>query len=167
MTEIKIDYITHLEKVLKEHDIEFEINSVDSLREGYKHYQDIAIYYFYESDNPDHFEKYENEQKRLLHKHIEDGNQFFISNKNEVLVTPSAKNKGSYQITYFDKKGAISDSNKPDIDGTVDYLIRNAILPIDKNLAEILTTDSVQKMTQKNDYKYIQKQLLRQTTIER
>lgn len=170
MTNTKTEYATHLEKVLKDHDIEIEIDSKESLKKGYSHLLDLSVYYFYEADDSTAYKDISKEQEGIIERYLQEGNQLFVSSRNEVLVTPSAKEQGSYQVTYFDEKGAVSDSQQETLAETVSYIRQNGILPLPKEQAEYLNFEGVQRMTQPTERQQMQQRqqiLLKQRSMER
>lgn len=166
MTNTKTEYAVHLEKVLKDHEIEIKIDSKESLKEGYSHLQDIAIHYLFEMDDSTAYDNITKEQEDIIERHLIEGNQLFFSARNEVLVTPSAKEQGSYQITYFDEKGAISDVQRETLTETVTYIRSNGLVPLPKEQAEYLTFEGVQKMMQPTD-RQRQQMIMKQQSLER
>ncbi len=170
MAEEKNSFINHLENFLLKHNINTNINSKEKLKDGQSSFQDLIIHYFYETDDTaiyEDFDNFQDEQNAIIHKYIIEGNSLFLSGNNEVLVTPSSKNKGSYQLTYFDQTGAISDSQQESLESTLSYLKENNILPLNEEMAEFVTTEGVKKMNQ--PFNNIQKKqhLLRKIALER
>lgn len=167
LDENKTEYIHQLEITLKENGFETTIDSKESMKEAYNHLQDLIVESFYEQNELDKFTEYETKQKTNLFNLLKNGHTTFLSVDNEVLVTPSAKEPGKRQITYFDRFGAKSDSQQDNLELTVTYLIENRILPIHKEWLEYLKPEGVRNMNQENTLQQRNVQILRKQALER
>lgn len=167
LDENKTEYIHQLVITLKENGFKTTIDSKESMKEAYNHMQDLIVDSFYEQNEFDKFTEYEAKQKTNLSKLLKNGHTAFLSVDNEVLVTPSAKELGKHQITYFDRFGAKSDSQQDNLEMTVTYLIDNRILPINKEWLEYLKPEGVRNMNKENALQERNVQLLRKQALER
>lgn len=157
----------HLEEVLANNDIQVKISNKEKLFEAYSKLQELKVHSYFELNEFDKFDEIDKEQKNIVTNYLNEGNITFITRNDEVLVTPSAKEPGSYQITYFDEKGAKSDSQQENLEDTVDYLFMNNILPINKNELEYLTQDGLRNMQQPSDAEHKRQFYMQQKTLER
>lgn len=101
------------------------------------HYVNLA---FSDEDILGSLEAMDKQTDDLLEKHIQSGeSSLFLSGRNEVVVSPSAKNPGKYQITFFDEKGAVSDNQRETIEEVLKELKGNHCIPLRKDFAEFVS----------------------------
>lgn len=154
--ELEIDfsmgqYSTFLENILNKFGIEITIDSKESLLEAHQRYLQLSFEQFYEHDNFEEFNRYQQLQKQMITYLVKDDHTVFLSGENEVLLTQSAKEDDKYQITFFDQRGAMSDKILDSLDGSINYLIENNIIPMKEEYVEFLSNQGVLRMTQQNN----------------
>lgn len=139
--------------------INMEIKNKEDLlkaQEEYSnHYVKVA---FSDEDFLESLEAMDKQTDDLLEKHVQSGeSSLFLSGRNEVIVSPSAKNPGEYQITFFDKKGAVSDNQRETIEEVLKELKGNHCIPLRKEFAEFVVepkNKEVDKMEKKIEELY-------------
>src|SRR5699024_5169700 len=116
---------------------------IKNKKELLKARSDYSNYYvklaFSDLDHSKTLEAMDNQIEGFLIKHIQSGeSSLFLSGNNEVIVSPSAKKPGEYQITFFDEKGALSDSQRETIEEVLEVLKESGCVPLRKEFSEFV-----------------------------
>lgn len=130
------DFKGFLEGFLYKCGRQHNIDSKEDYKSALSSFNDICVDLYFGKDTFTEAEAVDNRVMGWIKEELSKEESVFISGNNEVLVTPSAKKPGYYQITTFDSKGAISDSQQPNIDKVLDYMFQNNIYPFKKEYAE-------------------------------
>lgn len=147
-----MEFQNQLEEILLENHHNYKIDSKSSLKEALSKLNDISIDMYFGNGTFQQAELIENKIRNLLKQEVQKGTSCFLSIDNEVLISPSAKKNGYYQITYFDQKGPISDSQQPSLEKTVEYMSLNNIFPLKEEYVEYLNTKDQPRKQMKEDH---------------
>lgn len=130
-------YENYLLNVLKEDNL---IDTKQDLLELQSRFSDFDVQLaFSDEDHLETLKQMDDKTDELLKEHLQNSaSSLFISGRNEVVVSPSAKLPGDYQITFFDEYGALSDNQRKTIEEVVRELKMNHCIPLRTGFSEFV-----------------------------
>ncbi|MDN6409160.1 MAG: JAB domain-containing protein [Tetragenococcus halophilus] len=133
-------YENYLKDVLKKIGHEVTISNKSELLHAHNLLAGSYIDMVYDEEQGfNKIEEIDLERKSLFTRHLESRSASLFSNGvSEVIVSPSAKKEGMYQLTYFDKYGASMDSLRSSKEECVRELQSNHLVPLRKDFAEFV-----------------------------
>lgn len=139
-----INYEKLLVRILSEKDIKIEITDKSSLQKAQSLYSDLYVDLAFSTIDNEHLLV---DMEDRLNKSINDylmssESSLYVSANQEIIVSPSAKNKESFQLTFFDKNGAIMDVECSTKDGVFKELKDNFCIPLRNEFSEFVFEQS-------------------------